>query len=115
MSNILGIKRQRKIRRKLKNVNKNRYRLSIHRTSKNISAQIIDDIKNITLVSATSVEKKSKQKIKKNDLSLHIAEVLAKKALDKKITSVYFDRGKYKFHGRVKSFAETLRKKGLNF
>ena len=115
MGNTLGIKRQRKIRRKLKNVNKNRYRLSIHRTSKNISAQIIDDINNKTLVSATSVEKKSKQKIKKSDLSLHIAEVLAKKALDKKITSVYFDRGKYKFHGRVKNFAETLRKKGLNF
>ena len=52
---------------------------------------------------------------KKTDLSLHIAEILAKKALEKKITKVYFDRGRYKYHGRIKIFAEALRKGGLIF
>ena len=46
---------------------------------------------------------------------MHVAEILAKKALEKKITKVYFDRGRYKYHGRIKTFAETLRKNGLNF
>ena len=52
---------------------------------------------------------------KKADLSLHVAGILAKKALDKKITKVYFDRGRYKYHGRIKIFAEALRKGGLVF
>ena len=52
---------------------------------------------------------------KKIDLSILVAETLAKRALEKKITKVYFDRGRYKYHGRIKTFAETLRKKGLNF
>ena len=59
--------------------------------------------------------KKKDNKNKKIDLSILVAEDLAKKALEKKITKVYFDRGSYKFHGRVKLFAETLRKNGLNF
>ena len=46
---------------------------------------------------------------------MHVAEILAKKALEKKITKVYFDRGRYKYHGRIKAFAEILRKNGLNF
>ena len=94
-----------------------RFRLSISRSSKNISAQIIDDKKNITLLSASSVEKdfKSGSKINKTELSKVVAEKLAKKALEKKITKVFFDRGVYKYHGRVKVFAETLRKNGLDF
>ncbi len=88
-----------------------RYRLSISRSSKNISAQIIDDMKNITLLSASSIEKdiKSGQKVNKTELSKIVAEKLAKKAQEKKITKIYFDRGIYKYHGRVKVFAETLR------
>ena len=107
-----------RIRNKLKKVSKqDRFRLSIHRSAKNISAQIIDDTKNITLISATSNEKKIKSSTKKNktELSNAVAENLAKKALEKKITKIYFDRGFYKYHGRVKSFAETLRKKGMEF
>ena len=94
-----------------------RYRLSISRSSKNISAQIIDDKKNITLLSASSVEKdvKSGGKVKKVELSKIVAEKLAKKAQEKKITKIYFDRGIYKYHGRVKIFAETLRKNGMEF
>ena len=100
-----------------KSAPKDRYRLSIFRSSKNISAQIIDDSKNITLLSASSVEKdiKSNQKINKIELSKIVAEKLAKKAQEKKITKIFFDRGIYKYHGRVKIFAETLRKNGLEF
>ena len=106
-------KRVQRIRRKLKKVNKDRYRLSVHRSSKNISAQIIDDINNKSLVSASSI--KDNQKKKKTDVSIEIAGLLAKKALEKKITKVYFDRGRYKYHGRIKIFAETLRKNGITF
>ncbi len=107
-------KRSMRIRSKLKKINTDRYRLTVFRSSKNISAQIVDDKNNKTLVSATSVKKIS-SKDKKKDLSLNVAELLAKKALEKKITKVYFDRGAYKYHGRIKSFAEALRKGGLTF
>ncbi len=107
-----------RVSNKVKNVASNdRFRLSITRSSKNISAQIIDDIKNITLLSASSVEKdiKSGTKNNKTELSKIVAEKLAKKAQEKKITKIYFDRGIYKYHGRVKVFAETLRKNGMEF
>ena len=114
MSKLIYKKRIKRIRRKLKKVNTNRFRLSVYRSSRNISAQIIDDKNNKTLVSASSLKEKTSNK-KKSELSIHIAGVIAKKALEKKITKVYFDRGSYKYHGRIKIFAETLRKKGLNF
>ena len=99
-----------------KTTGEDRFRLSVSRSLKNITAQIIDDKNNKTLVSASSVEKDIKiLKKKKNDLSILIGEKLAKKAQDKKITKVYFDRGNYKYHGRVKLLAETLRKNGMEF
>ena len=106
-----------RIRNKVKKVVKsNRFRLCISRSSKNISAQIIDDINHITLISASSVEKDIKgKKNNKTDLSKIVAEKLAKKAQDKKITKIYFDRGVYRYHGRVKIFADTLRKNGMEF
>tara|TARA_B110001450_G_C17348284_1_gene370408 strand:+ start:69 stop:425 length:357 start_codon:yes stop_codon:yes gene_type:complete len=107
-----------RVRNKVKKVSKvDRFRLSISRSSKNISAQIIDDTKNVTLLSASSVEKdvKSMNKLNKTELSKIVAEKLAKKALEKKITKIYFDRGVYKYHGRVKVFADTLRKNGMEF
>ena len=107
-----------RIRNKLKKSSKlDRFRISIYRSSKNISAQIIDDLKNVTLLSASSAEKdiKSMNKINKTELSKIVAEKLAKKANEKKITKVYFDRSFYKYHGRVKVFAETLRKNGMKF
>ena len=96
---------------------KDRYRLCISRSLKNISAQIIDDTKNITLLSASSIEKdfKNLEKMNKTELSKIVAEKLAKKAQEKKISKIYFDRGIYKYHGRVKIFADTLRKNGLEF
>ena len=108
------IKRVQRIRKQLKKVNSERFRISVHRSLRNISAQIIDDKNNKTLVSASSLKEKSSGK-KKIDLSTYVASQLAKKALEKKITKVYFDRGRYKFHGRIKAFAESLRKNGLNF
>ena len=94
----------------------NRFRLSISRSSKNISAQIIDDNKKITLLSASSVEKdvKSDEKLNKTELSKLVAKKLAKKAQEKNITKIFFDRGSYKYHGRVKAFAETLRENGMD-
>ena len=102
---------------KVKKVSKSdRYRLSISRSLKNISAQIIDDANKITLISASSNEKDIKVlNKKKSELSSIVAEKLAKKAKEKKISKIYFDRGMYKYHGRVKIFAETLRKNGMEF
>ena len=92
-----------------------RLRLSIFRSANNISAQIIDDKKNATLLSVSSIEKdiKSLKKSNKSELSKIVAEKLAKKALENKISKIYFDRGTYKYHGRIKIFAETLRKNGM--
>jgi len=114
MPNINYTKRVKGIRSKLKKVNTERFRLTVFRSSRNISAQIIDDKNNKTLVSASSIKEKNTNK-KKADLSLVVAESLAKKAMEKKITKIYFDRGRYKYHGRIKIFAEALRKGGLIF
>ena len=113
-----NIRKKFRVSNKLKRVATNdRFRLSISRSTKNISAQIIDDSKNITLLSASSVEKdiKALNKVNKTELSKIVAEKLAKKAKEKKITKIFFDRGIYKYHGRVKIFAETLRKNGMEF
>ena len=101
----------------MKRVNYDRYRLSVFRSSKNLSAQIIDDKNKKTLISASTIEKKlfGEKKMKKNEFSVLLGEILAKRAKEKKINNVYFDRGGYKYHGRIKAFAESLRKNGLNF
>ena len=109
-------KRKLRNRKKLKDVNINRFRVSVSKSLNNLSAQIIDDKANKTLVSASSVEKVIRdKKVKKIDKSSLIGEILAKRAKEKNINEVYFDRGQYKYHGRLKIFAETLRKNGLKF
>ena len=113
-----NIRKRFRVSNKVKRVASNdRFRLSIFRSSSNISAQIIDDVKKVTLISASSVEKeiKSGPKVNKIELSKIVAEKLAKKAQEKKITKIFFDRGVYKYHGRVKAFAEALRKNGMEF
>tara|TARA_B100000161_G_scaffold260459_1_gene227491 strand:- start:65 stop:415 length:351 start_codon:yes stop_codon:yes gene_type:complete len=116
MINNTKEKRKLRNRKKLKKVNNNRYRVSINKSLNNISAQIIDDINKKTLVSASSIEKDFKiKKTKKIDKSTIIGEILAKRAKEKNINEVFFDRGSYKYHGRVKIFADTLRKNGLKF
>ena len=110
------IKRKLRNRKKLRDVGIDRYRISVTKSLNNLFAQIIDDRKKITLVSASSIEKEIKsKKIKKMEKSNIIGEVLAKRAKEKNIEKVYFDRGEYKYHGRVKAFAETLRKNVLKF
>ena len=118
MKSTTLIRKKFRVRNKIKKVAKSeRFRLSVSRSAKNISAQIIDDINNKTLLSASSVEKdiKTMKKTNKTEISKIVAERLAKKAQEKKITKIYFDRGVYKYHGRVKVFAETLRKNGMEF
>ena len=116
MRTELNKKRSIRNRKKLKEVNSDRYRITVSKSLKNISAQIIDDKVNKTIVSASSKEKKLREnKVKKIEMSKIIGETLAKRATDKKITKVYFDRGGSKYHGRIKVLAETLRKNGLNF
>ena len=106
-----------RVRNKIKKVSsKERFRLCVNRSTKNISVQIIDDTKNVTLVSASSNTKDLKsQKKNKKELSIIVAEIISKKAKDTKITKVYFDRGIYKYHGRVKLLADELRKNGMEF
>ena len=111
------IRKRFRVRNKLKKVAKEgRLRLCITRSSKNISAQIIDDKNSKTLISASSSEKDIKgAKKNKTESSAMVAEKLAKKAKEKNVTKIFFDRGIYKYHGRVKIFAETLRKNGMEF
>ena len=106
-----------RIRNKLKlNNPNNRMRLSVSRSSNNISAQIIDDATSKTLISATSNLKSLKDSNKKkSELSEIVATKIAELAKEKNIKKIYFDRGVYKYHGRVKIFAETLRKNGMEF
>tara|TARA_B000000609_G_C23963428_1_gene235330 strand:+ start:36 stop:389 length:354 start_codon:yes stop_codon:yes gene_type:complete len=110
------VKRKLRNRKKLKEVSTNRFRISVSKSLNNLSAQIIDDKLKKTLVSASSIEKEIKgKKIKKMEKSTLIGEMLAKRAKEKKIDKVYFDRGENKYHGRVKNFADSLRKNGLKF
>ena len=113
-----SIRKRFRVSNKVKRVaSKDRFRLSISRSAKNISAQIIDDTKKVTLLSASSIEKdmKSSDRINKTELSKLVAQKLAKKAQEKNIKKIYFDRGSYKYHGRVKAFADTLRENGMEF
>ena len=110
------IKRKLRNRKRLKKVNNDRYRISVFKSLNNLFAQIIDDKNRKTLVSVSSIVKEiKKNKVKKIEKSSLIGEILAKRAKEKNINNVYFDRGEYKYHGRIKAFAETLRKNGLKF
>ena len=90
-----------------------RPRLSVFRSGKNIYAQLIDDASGRTLVSASTTELKAKAK--KTDASSEVGKLLAEKAKAKEITAVVFDRGGYKYHGRVKALADGAREGGLTF
>ena len=91
-------------------------RLSVFRSNANITAQIIDDEKGVTLVSASSIEKELKLKNGGNiEAAKTIGAEIAKRAKKAKITEVVFDRGGYLYHGRVKALAEAARENGLEF
>lgn len=107
--------RSEKIRYKLKKVSK-RNRLSVFRSNTHIYAQLIDDIKGVTLASSSSLEKSVKdQKLSKKNIAEIVGKEIAKKIISKGIKDVSFDRGKYKYHGLIKILADSARSEGLNF
>ena len=92
-----------------------RPRLSVYRSEKNIYAQIIDDVNAVTLVSASSLEKDFAAKGGNKEGAKLVGEMIAKKALDKGVSEVVFDRGGYIYHGRVQQLADAARESGLKF
>ncbi|HFB54404.1 MAG TPA: 50S ribosomal protein L18, partial [Hellea balneolensis] len=90
-------------------------RLSVFRSSKNISVQIIDDLNGVTLASASTLEKSHKGKGSDAAAAGAIGTLIAERAKKAGITSVIFDRGAYLYHGRVKSLADAARAAGLEF
>lgn len=107
-------KRKVRTRSKIRTVN-NLPRLSVYRSNKGIYAQIIDDTKATTVVSASDREVDKKTKIVKSEKARMVGILIAKKAMAKKVTKVVFDRGSYAYHGRVKKLAEGAREGGLEF
>ena len=113
---LTWLKRQQRIRFKLKKVT-NRKRLSVFKSNNHIYAQIINDKQSITLASASSLEKNFREikDISKKEMAKKIGIEIAKRSIKKGIKTVFFDRGKYKYHGLVKIFAESARNEGLEF
>lgn len=108
------LKRKRRVRAKIFGT-KNRPRLSVFRSNRYIYAQVVNDDERKTLLSLSSKKVKSDPKLNKTQIAALIGEELAKKAKTKKIEKVVFDRGGYRYHGRVKALAEGARKGGLEF
>jgi large subunit ribosomal protein L18 len=108
------INRKIRIRSKIRGI-ADRPRLSVYRSSKFIYAQIIDDKAGKTLLSAAEKDLTEKTKLNKTEKAKKVGEVIAKKAIAKKIKKVIFDRGSYAYHGRVKAVAEGAREGGLEF
>ena len=109
--NIQKNRRQVRTRHKIKNIS--RPRVTVHRSNKYINAQIIDDEKNTTIIGVS--EKNLKVKGTKTEKAKALGLLLAEKAKVKKVKKVVFDRGRYSYHGRVKSLADGLREGGLEF
>ncbi len=111
-------RRAARVRRQLKTVANGRPRLSVHRSSKNIYAQIIDDTKGQTLASASTLEKDLKGSLKTGAdtaAASAVGKLVAERAVKAGVKDVVFDRGAYIYHGRVKALAEAAREGGLNF
>ena len=118
-SKYLYNKRKVRTRFRLKNYCTKSIRLSVFRSNTNIYAQIIDDVKQVTLIAFSSLDKELKKKIgdKTGNIgtAIEVGTTIAKKAMEKGIKEVYFDRGGYLYHGRIKALAEAARKEGLKF
>lgn len=109
------IRRHKRVRRKVQGTME-RPRLCVFRSAKNIYAQIVDDVAGVTLVSASSLDKDFTLKVGSNkEAARLVGEVIAKRAIDKGIKEVVFDRGGYIYHGRVQELAEGAREAGLQF
>ena len=113
-SNKARIKRHKRVRAHISGTAE-RPRLAVYRSNANISAQIIDDVKGITLVSATTLEKTFEGIGSNKAAAREIGKILAQRALDKGIDTVVFDRGGYIYHGRVSELADGAREGGLKF
>lgn len=112
--NANRIKRQYRVRNKIKGTS-NQPRLCVFRSLNNIYAQIIDDEKNVTLCSASTLDKEVKTKASNCASAAEVGTLVAKRALENKITKVVFDRNGYLYHGKVKALAEAAREAGLEF
>jgi large subunit ribosomal protein L18 len=111
-------KRKTRVRRTLKARASGRPRLSVHRSSKHIYAQIIDDAAGTTLASASTMEKDLRSSLKtgaNKDAAAAIGKLVAERAVKAGVKEVVFDRGGYLFHGRVKALADAAREGGLSF
>lgn len=110
----LFLKRRMRVRNKLRKVNAGRMRLSVHRSSKNISAQLIDDVNGVTLASASTLEKDLGFVGKNNvEAATKVGALIAERAKKAGVEEAYFDRGGFLFHGKVKALAEAAREGGL--
>jgi large subunit ribosomal protein L18 len=110
----LFLKRRLRVRNKLRAVNAGRPRLSVHRSNKNISVQLIDDVNGVTLASASSLEKGLGVVGKNNiEAAKKVGAAIAERAKKAGIDSAYFDRGGFLFHGKVKALADAAREAGL--
>ena len=110
-----NIKRQNRVRKKLKARSVNKVRLTVFRSSRHIYAQIVDDAAGKTLASASSLIKDSKVNGSNIDAATKVGTLIGERSIEAGIKDVFFDRGKYKYHGRVKALAEGAREAGLNF
>lgn len=122
MSRALRLKQHRadkravRVRRRLRADNSGRVRMSVHRTDTHISVQVIDDAKGVTLAAASTLEKDLRKGNKGNIKdATKVGELIATRAKKAGVTEVVFDKGPYKFHGRVKALAEAARAGGIKF
>ncbi len=107
-------KRRMRVRNKLRKVNAGRVRLSVHRSNKNISVQLIDDVAGTTIASASSLEKDLGVVGKNNiDAATKVGTAIAERAKKAGVSEAYFDRGGFLFHGKVKALADAAREAGL--
>jgi large subunit ribosomal protein L18 len=112
----LFLKRRQRVRNKIKAMSAGRLRLSVHRSNKNISAQLIDDVNGVTLAAASTLEKGLGYVGKNNvEASAKVGATIAERAKAAGIETCYFDRGGFLFHGRIKALAEAAREGGLKF
>ncbi|MGB0541912.1 MAG: 50S ribosomal protein L18 [Hyphomicrobiales bacterium] len=115
VNKIISNKRKARVRKKLKKSSSDKMRLSVFRSAKHIYAQIIDDSSGITVASASTLEKSSSGLGSNISSASKVGSEIAKKAIDAGVKEVFFDRGSYKYHGRVKALAENAREAGLKF
>ena len=112
----LFLKRRLRVRNKIKATSHGRLRLSVHRSSKNISVQLIDDVKGVTIASASSLEKDLGVVGKNNvEAAAKVGQAIAERAKKAGVEECYFDRGGFLFHGKIKALADAAREGGLKF